>query len=311
MTPKLVTRPLSEGLGFGREVMGLTPAHLEREEACEALRRFWIADGLVVFRGSDVTPEFQVALSEVFGELELHPIPELRSKERPELIRLVSDQNTEGLFEVDGVASVAFLPWHFDLAFMDRINRGGVLTANTIPSWGGQTGFIDGAQAYDLLPDQLKAEIEGLEVVGQLHPNPGVSPYGTKKTIRTLRVSDFERAVGPRVDTDYPPVVHPMVWAHPESGRKVLRISPFNARYILGHDDAAGHALLRRLVDHIEACPAYHHAWRPSEMLLWDNWRMLHSVTGAPPDELRVMHRTTIKGDYGVGRKLEREEVAA
>lgn len=309
MAHGFTTRPLQEGLGFGREVIGLTPAHIEREDAREALRRYWVEDGLVVFRGSEVTPDFQITLSQLFGELEIHPIPELRSKERPELIKLVSDQAKEGLFAVDGVESVAFLPWHFDLAFMDSINRGGVLTANTITSWGGETGFIDRAQAYDQLPDELKTEIEGLEVVGQLHPNPGISPYGTKRQVRTLRVGEFEKAVRPRVDQDYPQVVHPAVFTHPDTGRKTLNISPFNAQYILGRDDPAGHALLRRLVDHLESCPTYYHSWQPSEMLLWDNWRMLHSVTGAPPDELRVMHRTTIKGDYGVGRKLREAAV--
>jgi taurine dioxygenase len=37
-------------------------------------------------------------------------------------------------------------------------------------------------------------------------------------------------------------------------------------------------------------------------MLIWDNWRILHSVSGSPPDAGRCMHRTTIAGDYGLGR---------
>jgi taurine dioxygenase len=51
-------------------------------------------------------------------------------------------------------------------------------------------------------------------------------------------------------------------------------------------------------------CPAYQHAWTTGEMILWDNWRMLHSVSPAPANQERVMQRTTIKGDYGAGRKL-------
>jgi taurine dioxygenase len=117
-------------------------------------------------------------------------------------------------------------------------------------------------------------------------------------------VSDFETSVGPRLDADFPPVVHPLVFVQPDTGRKVLNLSPFGALYILDHDDEAGHALLRRLVDHLVSCPAYHHVWGPSEMLLWDNWRMAHCVTGAPPSEVRVMQRTTIMGDYGLGRRL-------
>lgn len=295
---------LREGLGFGREVVGLTPADIENEAVRQELRGHWLNDGLLVFRGSEVTPQFQVALSRVFGELEVHPIPELVTEGTPELITLVSDQNSEGLFEVDGKPSIAFLPWHSDLVFTDRINHGGVLTARQISSWGGETGFIDQVQAYDLLPDDLKAEVEDLEIVYQLCVNPGYSRYGTKSTVRTIRTSNFEKSVGPRLDVDYPPVVHPVVFTQPDTGRKVLNVSPFGALSILGRDNEAGHALLQRLVDHLVSCPAYYHVWQPSEMLLWDNWRMAHCVTGAAPDEVRIMQRTTIKGDYGLGRKL-------
>lgn len=301
---------LREGLGFGKQVIGLARGDIDRDAVRAELRDYWIRDGLVVFRGSEVTPEFQIALSRVFGELEVHPIPELRSADHPELITLVSDKNKEGLFEVDGVESVAFLPWHSDLIFVDSINHGGLLTAKTIASWGGQTGFIDQVQAYELLPETLKAEIEGLEIVYQLCVNPGGSRYGTKSRVRTILTGDFEKSVGPRLDTDYPPVVHPIVFVQPDTGRKVLNVSPFGALHILGHDDAAGHALLGRLVDHLTASPAYFHQWQPSEMLLWDNWRMAHCVTGAPPDEVRIMERTTIMGDYGLGRRLHGRQAA-
>lgn len=295
---------LQDGLGFGKQINGLTQADIKDSAVRDELRQFWLQDGLLVFRGSQVTPEFQIGLSRVFGDLEVHPIPELVTEGTPELITLVSDQNREGLFEIDGKRSVAFLPWHSDLVFTDRINHGGVLTAKQISSWGGETGFIDQVQAYNLLPDDLKVEIENLQIVYQLCINPGYSRYGSKSTIRTIRKSDFEKSVGPRLETDYPPVVHPVVFTQPDTGRKVLNISPFGALYILGRDNDAGHALLQRLVDHLVSCPAYHHSWKPSEMLAWDNWRMAHSVSGAEPDEVRIMQRTTIMGDYGLGRKL-------
>lgn len=301
---------LRDGLGFGKQVIGLRREDIDRKEVRAELRDYWISDGLVLFRGSDVTPEFQIALSRVFGELEIHPIRELRSAHHDELITLVSDKHKEGLFAVDGIEQVAFLPWHSDLIFVDRINHGGLLTAHRISSWGGETGFIDQVQAYDLLPDDLKAEIEGLEIVYQLCINPGGSRYGTRSDVRTVITSDFEKSVGPRLDRDFPPVVHPITFVQPDTGRKVLNISPFGALHILGRDDEAGHSLLRQLVDHLTACPSYFHRWQPSEMLLWDNWRMAHCVTGASPDEVRIMERTTIMGDYGLGRKLDARAAA-
>jgi taurine dioxygenase len=36
--------------------------------------------------------------------------------------------------------------------------------------------------------------------------------------------------------------------------------------------------------------------------VIWDNLRVLHSVEGCDPKAERRMHRTTIRGDYGLGR---------
>jgi taurine dioxygenase len=47
---------------------------------------------------------------------------------------------------------------------------------------------------------------------------------------------------------------------------------------------------------------SYFHRWRPTDMVTWDNWRVLHSVSGMAPGDRRCMHRTTIEGDYGLGR---------
>jgi taurine dioxygenase len=84
----------------------------------------------------------------------------------------------------------------------------------------------------------------------------------------------------------------------------VLNLSPLFALYIEGMQNAEGDALLADLAGHILDCPTYHHHWTLNDMVLWDNWRMLHSVTLAPVDETRVMQRTTIAGDYALGRKL-------
>jgi taurine dioxygenase len=71
-------------------------------------------------------------------------------------------------------------------------------------------------------------------------------------------------------------------------------------------ENEEGDALMRILSDHVLNSPAYHHSWALDEMILWDNWRMLHCVSQIPLDETRTMQRTTIKGDYALGRVLER-----
>jgi len=58
---------LSPDLTFGCIVNGLPRDELKSAETRETLRERWVMDGLIIFRGSKVTPEFQVDLSECFA----------------------------------------------------------------------------------------------------------------------------------------------------------------------------------------------------------------------------------------------------
>ncbi len=101
-----------------------------------------------------------------------------------------------------------------------------------------------------------------------------------------------------------PRALHPAVWTR-NSGEKVLHVSPWMAKGIEGREDADGEALLDEVCEAIvDAAKAlsYFHEWQPTDMVIWDNWRCLHSVSGMPPEHARCMHRTTIEGDYGLGR---------
>jgi taurine dioxygenase len=109
------------------------------------------------------------------------------------------------------------------------------------------------------------------------------------------------------VMTEYegrPRALHPAVWTR-SSGEKVLHVSGWMAQGLEDHEGPEGDALLAAVCDEIvEAAKelAYFHRWQPTDMLIWDNWRLLHSVSGMPPEHAREMHRTTIAGDYGLGR---------
>jgi taurine dioxygenase len=85
----------------------------------------------------------------------------------------------------------------------------------------------------------------------------------------------------------------------------IVHVSPYMAEGILGEENAQGDALLEEVcqtINQVAKTYSYHHRWKPTEMVIWDNWRMLHAVSGNRPEDERVMYRTTIKGDYGLGR---------
>ena len=53
-----------------------------------------------------------------------------------------------------------------------------------------------------------------------------------------------------------------------------------------------------RIFDIIED-PAgiYEHAWRPGDLIVWDNLSSVHARTDWPADQPRALRRCTIQGD--------------
>jgi taurine dioxygenase len=75
---------------------------------------------------------------------------------------------------------------------------------------------------------------------------------------------------------------------------------------VLGLDQAEADALISELADILtEDRYAYYHQWGADDVIIWDNWRVIHCVTGVPEGVSRLGIRTTISGDYNVGRYLD------
>lgn len=296
----LNTGPLSPDLPFGARVRGVTLKSLEVPEIRQALHDLWIREGVIVFE--DVEGEdIHLALSRCFGKLISHPTPESRAQ-HPDLMQVYYEPVGGWLMDVDGEHLGNWLPWHSDLIYVDRINHGGVLRPVELPSRLGQTGFIDKIAAYDSLPQRLKDRIEGLNVVYKHDLNPEMQIFGKTADVHVVRYAANVLAIQSRLD-DYPRVVHPLVYVQRETGRPVLNLSPWFAVGIEGMENDQGNELLEEVAQHIVNSPyRYIHDWHMGEMVAWDNWRVLHNASGCPAGEVRSMLRTTIEGDYGLGR---------
>jgi taurine dioxygenase len=299
--------PLPGDHAFGAVVTELDPDSIQDPQVRQDLYDLFIEKGLIVFKGlADL--DTQIALSEIYGEPEIHPLLVGVEREREHFVIAEIDYVEEDgdLYELNGELRGGFLPWHFDLAYMEKINRGGILRAAVVPNEGGETGFIDGIAAYDALPEDLKARIEDLRVVYRYIADATTAKFGEIPE-KCLQLS-HNIAYALQHPSVQKPVTHPMVYPQKESGRKILNISPWHAVSIEGMENAEGDALLKEVIDHmIRPDMAYIHEWVKDDMILWDNWRMLHSARGVPPGEKRKMRRTTIAGDYALGRQLDRE----
>jgi taurine dioxygenase len=300
--------PLPGQSEFGAVVTGLAADSIDDPATRKALYDLWIDKGVVVFK--DMTAlDTQIRLSEIFGEPEIHPL--LVGVDRPREHKVIADieyaRDDGDLYEVNGELRGGYLPWHFDLAYVDRINHGGILRPDVLPKRGGETGFIDRIAAYASMPRTLQEQIEGRSVVYRFSIDSSKMRFGTRpdKCVRVSRVGQMAMS-HPSVQSR---VIHPLVYTQAETGRKVLNISPWFAEGIEGMENAEGDALLAEVVAYAtQPRLAYYHHWQANDMVLWDNWRMLHCATGIPPGEERRMRRTTIAGDYALGRREAKKE---
>ncbi len=291
--------PLPEQPAFGAIVTQITPDDLGDPAVQLSLRALWADKGVIVFRGLEGGEESHLRLSRIFGELTDHMMFRGQPGYHPQLIELpyTGEQET---YEVDGQEVGAFLPWHIDGIYTDRVNRGGILRPLQLPRAGGETGFIDRINAYNALPEDLRRRVERLNVLylpdfDATHQRFGRAP-GLKLKRKTAMMEE-------RLQAKLPRTIHPLVYSQPETGRKVLNVSPWFANAIEGMENEEGDSILKTVIEHsIRPDLAYFHRWQPEDMVLWDNWRMMHSAKGVPVDDRRLMRRTTISGDYALGR---------
>lgn len=294
--------PLRDDLNFGVCIRGVTFEALKHDTVRKQINDAFEDRGLILFEGVEPSSQMHVAVSEVFGPLKPHPVPTLTRVDEdtmPGVIDMNYVSGSGNVIEIDGKRLAMWLPWHYDHCYNNELNRAGVLRAISVPPEGGLTGFADGVDLYHSLSPDLREKIEGRNIIYRLDTLYENMRFGV---LENFRVIESKNAYATEAfGKSLPRAIHPAVWTR-RDGRKVLHVSPWMAQGIEGMETPEGDALLEAVCQEInrKARP-YVHKWKPNDMLIWDNWRQLHSVSGMDPQYSRRMQRTTIKGDYGLG----------
>jgi taurine dioxygenase len=299
--PAIEVQTLDSNLSFGARVAGVTRASLKDEAVREQLRQVLRQRGVIVFEGVEPTPEMQVEISTVFGPLKDHPVASVERADGEKLLGVIAITSGPhaGIVEIDGKQLATWQPWHFDHAYNNELNYAGVLRPLTIAQDGGQTGFACGIQIYNDMDPKIRAKAEGISPLYNLDLRYSIQRFGLPKNFKVIRLHESQ------LDDSYgqtPNSVHPILWTR-ESGERVFHMTPYGCRGTLGDKSDAAYELLAEIWDEaMRVIKPYYHHWHETDMVIWDNHRMLHEATGCNPDENRIVHRTTIKGDYGLGR---------
>ena len=266
-------RPITPTIGA--EIEGVDLRESLTEEEVKVIRQALLDHLVIFFRDQDIDPGQQVAFAEQFGEISVPPIlPE--SGARPEL--MILDQTSPKDEGGDN--------WHSDNTFMAEPPMGSILKATQLPKGGGDTCFASAYAAYETLSPPIQ------KLVGQL-----TAVHDITKPLRTAIAAGIEKFDLEALSKQWPPVEHPVVRTHPDTGRKALYVNGNSTVALKGLSEAEGDLLLPFLCDHIRS-PEFQcrFRWDVNSIAFWDNRSAQHF---AVPDygERRVMHRVTLEGD--------------
>src|SRR5690349_23559337 len=270
------------GPSFGAEVIGLDLRDLSDEQVV-ALRAALVEHKVLFFRGQDLTDADQVDLGRRLGEPTAgHPVASSDVVEHPEIYDIDSADPEFSFSDV----------WHTDVTFMERPPLGSILRAVRLPSYGGDTSWVDSQLAYESLSAPVRGLVDGLTAV-----HDGDREWGAYLRRRggLGNVWDGVQVI------ELPPVVHPVVRVHPETGRKGLFVNPGFTSHVVGVSDAESRAILDLLYAHLTK-PEHtiRHRWQVGDVGIWDNRSTSH-YANRDYTETRVMRRITLQGDRPAG----------
>ena len=275
-----VTDPGTAGLGAT-----VTGFDLESPSAkdCEALRRAFRESPMLCIRNGTATPESFLRLARVFGTPQQELMGVLRDTKHPEISLI---ERRQGISTATGKAATFGGQWHTDDSYMAVPCAVTMLYGEVVPPKGGDTSFTNMHLAYEALPDETKARIAGLKAVHMYQARRNRSPV-PKRT--------------PEEEARTPPVTHPLVRTHPETGRKALYINPNRIDRIADLPLADGDALVDELIAHATQPAFVHvHAWQSDDIVIWDNRCTMHKASPHEGDHPRRLLRILIEGTVPV-----------
>lgn len=289
----------------GAEVTGIDATAPLAPEVAQQLRDWLLQHGLLIVRGQNLSKQQQVEFSRVFGKLAIHPLAHQVDPEAPELLVLDSHGKSGDMTPENPEEISAAIDWHTDLAYVTKPNYAGLLHGKILPPEDGLTGFIDRHATYDSLPAELKARIAGLTVVQSWrHSQESISRNPAFRTDEGAKVLDLDL---------FPDLGFPLALEHPISGRTILNVSNMWSSEVIEMPGDEGKSLLKQLLEHsTHEKFIYWHSYCAGDVVIWDNYRMLHAASGTKGKYRRQLYRTTIEGEAELGSlPIDSEAVAA
>lgn len=264
------------GGALGAEIRGLDLCRKLGEKELGSIRALLNEHQVVFFRDQDISPARQKALALSLGPLQTHPAYETIDG-FPEITILESTPDKPTRIEA----------WHSDMTFREHPPMATVLRSVIVPPRGGDTLWSSMTAAYDALSSPMQRFLEGLSAVHDF-------AHGFKES---LADPGGRERLADAVASN-PPVRHPVIRTHPETGKKVIFVNSLFTTHIENLSPSESSAILDFLYEHIKT-PEFtcRFQWRENSIAIWDNRSTQHKPINDYFPALRQLHRITVDGD--------------
>jgi alpha-ketoglutarate-dependent taurine dioxygenase len=259
-------------------------AELFTPEAAAAIRAKVEERTVVVFPQLHLTDEEQLAFTGLMGEKVRLTGRFNKQDNDADVYQVTLDEKINP--QPEYVLGTFF--WHMDGITVDMPPPfATLLSCRIAPDKGGETEFASTYAAYEGLPDEEKADLEGLRAVHSVKAS-------LSHIADAIPEKHREKVLGIGLVKE-----HPLVWTH-ASGRKSMVIGT-TADHIKGMDVPSGRAMLIRLQEWA-AQPAFslRHKWSQGDFVIWDNTGAMHRAIPYAKSTGRMMHRTSIAGSESI-----------
>ena len=270
------------GQACGANVTGLDlSAPLSPQQVAE-IRAAWLEHHVLAFPDQILSDDDQEAFTVAFGGFGDDPfIAPIPGRKHVIAVKRLANETSPIFAEA----------WHSDWSFQARPPAGTCLYGITIPPVGGDTLFANQHAALEAMPQDLRARLEGRMAI-----HSAKKAYAPEGSYGEGDVARRSMDIRPSREAEATQL-HPLIRAHPETGRLGL----FSCLgYIIGIDGMSDEEALPLLLElyHWQGREQFHyrHQWQKNTLLMWDNRSVLHAATGGYDGHDRLLHRTTIAG---------------
>jgi taurine dioxygenase len=264
------------GARLGAEIHGLDLKKGMEPDTFKAFEAALVEHKVVFLRDQHLDTAQHVAISRLFGELEVHP---MRPQGAFPEILVLDNHKDNPVLSTD--------VWHSDTTFRKNPTRYTILRCEIMPKIGGDTLWADMEAAYEGLSPIFRKMIDGLRAV-----------HDFKNFRTTFSKSEEDQARLRKMEELFPNPSHPVIRTHPANSRKSIYVNPQFTLRIEGLEEDESNAILQVLFTQARV-PEYQFRlrWAPGTIVFWDNRSTQHYAANDYYPQRRRMERTAVIGD--------------